>query len=240
MVKSLFSYSQKKTKLHSLNPGIKLLILLILCIITFCVPVENKFNFCITVVIPFFITLVIFILGGANFSSLKKMKFIFFIGFLVTIFSSFSINLSFVNKDEYDSCLFNFLLIKKSGLFYGLFYTIRFFITCLAANIIFETTSFLEITDFIEKVQNVVAKVFPVLNRTDIAVILSMAINFIPDIFETWNRIEKAAKSRMGNKKVSFVLYVFIIEKRFEALLSCLLFKAENKRKALINRGRIK
>jgi energy-coupling factor transporter transmembrane protein EcfT len=111
------------------------------------------------------------------------------------------------------SPFFDFQLAKE-----GLIYGYNFFITTFVALILFETTTMLEIQNDFMKI--------PVLNKTKFPMILAITISFFPEIFTTWEEVSLAAKSRKNKNLVS----------QFSALISCMLQKADIKRKALLSR----
>jgi energy-coupling factor transporter transmembrane protein EcfT len=86
------------------------------------------------------------------------------------------------------------------------------------ALILFETTTMLEIQNDFMKI--------PILNKTKFPMILAITISFFPEIFTTWEEVSLAAKSRKNKNLVS----------QFSALISCMLQKADIKRKALLSR----
>ena len=241
---SLFSYRKGKTPLHKMSAGIKLLLLFILCIFTFFKKTPQAVSdfYSLDLIIPvfscFFFSFLLFFLGGANFKSILKLKFVFFIGFFVTAFSIFSIpeNLS----DEQKKFIMNFYSIKinLNALASGLLYTLRFFITTFSAQTIFETTSSLEIKSALENAQEKIAKIIPPVKKLNPALSLTLAINFIPEIFETWNKVHMAALARSNTgKRKTLKNSVETLFRTIQSLLSCLLFYAETKRKALLNRS---
>lgn len=111
------------------------------------------------------------------------------------------------------SPFFDFQLAKE-----GLTYGYNFFITTFVALILFETTTMLEIQNDFMKI--------PVLNKTKFPMVLAITISFFPEIFTTWEEVSLAAKSRKNKNLVS----------QFSALISCMIQKADIKRKALLSR----
>lgn len=100
------------------------------------------------------------------------------------------------------------------------------------------TTSSLQMKSALEDAQNFIAKIFPPIKKINPALIIFLAISFIPQIFQTWEKIKLAARARScgKNKYRNFLRNTFL---QFEALFSCLLFYAETKRKVLLNRSSI-
>ncbi|NLC93270.1 MAG: hypothetical protein GX677_07410 [Treponema sp.] len=242
---NLFSYRKEKSILHSIKPGLKLVFLFILCFVTFwgkstqtveyiiSIPVIIRTSVCL------FLTLLLFILSGFHLDSLKKTRFVFVIGFLLTIFRMITFSTESSVNDKFVISFTNcFFSIDLNGLASGILYTIRFFITVLAAEVIFETTSILEIKSSIENAQDVVSVIFPPLKKWNPALILTLAINFIPEVFSSWNKVHYAAMARMENtKRKNLAEIIFIYIQQLQTLLSCLFAHAENTRKALMNRS---
>ena len=150
------------------------------------------------------VTTMLLIISGHHRESLKPMKFVLIIGALVTLLRLF--------HDPIPDAL------SAGGL-----YTARFAITAVAAQIVFETTSSLEIKEAMGK---------GVLGLT-----ISLAINFIPQVFATWNRVHTATLARTPEGKRGLASSAYTAYCEIQAFFSCLLFQAETKRKALLNRS---
>lgn len=225
MALSLFAYRRGNSVLHSIPPIAKLTFLFVLCIFTYkggmSVSWEALFSLEIIVKISicFFVSLALFFLSGANWNSLKQLKFVFVIGGFVTLVKLIHFPFWF----------------DKDSLAYGILYTVRFFITSLAAQVIFETTSPLQIQDALELVQNGISKIIPQVKKWDPALTISLAINFIPEIFETWNKVELAINARTQKRRK-----IEVMIQKFSTFFSCLLDKAETKRMAVLNRRNFK
>ena len=204
----------------------------------------------IRVAICLFVSFIAFLLSGAHKESLKQVRFVVVIGLLVTVFDllyfqfgttapSATASTGAINGDAQNSMIIMilpFFGINLLGLYDGLLYTVRFFITALAAQVVFETTSALEIQDAFESLQTIAAKIIPPLRKWNPAFVISLAINFIPEVFETWNKVNLAARARTkdshARKNTIFILYQELL-----ALFSCLLHFAEMKRQAILNRS---
>lgn len=106
----------------------------------------------------------------------------------------------------------------KDGFAYGLLYTARFFTTAFLAQTVFETTSMIQIQDSLH-----------------LPKIITLSINFIPQIFYEWNKIKLASKARRpGTKNPVKIAGAFLFE--IQALFLTMLSKAENVRRAVENR----
>lgn len=209
MAVTLFAYRKGNTPLHRLNAGFKILFLVVLCIVTFAggmydtldsvlkLPVLIRTGLCLAV------TAALFFASGCNRSSFKPVKFVLIIGALMILFRVFNQNL-------------------KDALAAGLLYTLRFLITAVAAQIVFETTSSLDIKES--------------MGNSTPAQAVALAINFIPQVFATWEQVHTAAQARTPNKK-GLLRTIPVVYCEIQAFFSCLLYQAEIKRKALLNRS---
>ena len=206
----LFAYRKGNTLLHRLNARWKILFLIILCIVTFAGGMYETLDsvlsaaLLIRTVLCLAVTITLFIMAGCSRTSFKPVKFVLIIGVLMILFRVFNQPL-------------------KDALAAGLLYTVRFLITAVAAQIIFETTSPLEIKES--------------LGKSTPAVAIALAINFIPQVFATWHRVHTAALARTPKNKKGLFRTIHIVYCEIQAFFSCLLYQAEIKRKALLNRS---
>ena len=206
---TLFAYRRGTTPLHRANAGLKILGLIALCIVTFAGGMYDTLDsvlaasILIRTALCMAVTIALFIASGCSRSSFKPVKFVLIIGALMILFRVFNQPL-------------------KDALAAGLLYTIRFLITAIAAQIVFETTSPLEIKE--------------AMGKSTPALALALAINFIPQVFATWNQVHTAAQARTSNKK-GLLRTIPIVYCEIQAFFSCLLYQAEIKRKALLNRS---
>lgn len=221
---ALFSYRNSNSLIHKIPAGIKLVLMLIITLRTFSNSTYWFKNENFVQYIPWFradfyflITLIFFFAAKTPFKSLFRLRFIFWIGILMILLSILTKNYSALISD----CLYIF----------------RFFITALFSLIVFETTSKLEILDSISALENAVCKVIPVAKKLNFALILSITITFIPEIFSEWNKITLAATARTtlkknGKRKFSLTS----INAQITALFLNMLQYAEELRRAVINR----
>ena len=206
---TLFAYRRGNTPMHHLNAGLKILFLITLCIVTFAGGMYDtldsvlKSSIIIRTLLCLAVTIALFATSGRSRTSFKPVKFVLIIGVLMILFRVFNQSL-------------------PDALAAGLLYTIRFLITAIAAQIVFETTSPLEIKESFGK--------------SNPALALALAINFIPQVFATWNQVHTAAMARTPNKK-GLLRTIPIVYCEIQAFFSCLLYQAEIKRKALLNRS---
>ncbi len=219
MAVKLFCYRKGNSILHRIPALIKILFMMVFCVTCFLGgQMENseeilqkwvffQLLYCICICI------LLFFLGKGTLSSVIQMKWVLWFGLLVTVFRLYP---------DY-----------KNGLLAGGLYTIRFFFASFACQMIFETTSSLEIRESFEGVHIAFCKVLPFMRKFNLAFVISLAVTFIPEVFETWNKVSLASRARQGKKKRFFQNLMA----EMTALLSVLLGLAETKRKAIQNRG---
>ena len=195
---TLFAYRKGSTLLHKLPALLKIIFLAAFNIFIFW---EADSFLIWRLSAGSLVCLVFFILAKCGPKTLKSLFYVLLLGILVTLFN-----------------------LSKAGLIYGALYTARFLLAALLAQIVFETTSPLEIKEAV-----------PI-------AALSLAINFIPEIFSEWNKIHLAARARSAKSGRGFfyscaraVFFTPLLE--LEALFSNMLDRAEKKRRALLNRS---
>lgn len=227
---TLFSYRNESSILHRVPALVKMILLVAVCFVAFCG--ENSFSslndflsgtaFVCLCSCGVFLC-ILYVLGGFRLSSLAKMKFVFFYSLFIFMFRCWKF--SDAGIIEWD----------VEGLWFCGLYSARFFVAAFTSELIYETTSLLEIKTALEDVENLFARIVPAVKKARISFLLALAMNFIPEIFAVWNRIRIASRSR-NQKKINLVRVVQVINKETECLFSCLIRRAENKRKAILNR----
>ena len=108
------------------------------------------------------------------------------------------------------------------GAAYGLLYTARFWASALAAQCVFETTTMVQLQDALR-----------------LPLVVTLSINFIPQIFSEWEKIKLAARARTSaktRKNPAKACALFLRE--LQALIFAMLQKAETTRRAAANRRR--
>lgn len=227
---AIFSYRNGNSVLHRIPALIKILLLVAICLFVFFG--ENSFSTLdeffsgkafVCLCSCGFVLFVLHVLSGFRLSSLVKMKFVVFYSLFVFAFRSWKFS------DE------GILCWDVEGLWFCGLYTVRFFVAAFASELIYETTSLLEIKSALEDVEIFFARIIPPLKKVRLSFLLALAMNFIPEIFALWTRVRIASRSR-SQKKISLIRFVQVINKETECLFSCLIRSAENKRKAILNR----
>ena len=224
MAVTLFAYRRGSSALHKMPALAKLALLFALCLFVFGGTPVSSFDellshqTLIRITSSLAVCFVLFLLSGAHLCSIKRVSFVFVFGLFVTVVRMIHIPFFF----------------DKGAVAYGVSYTARFFSASLSAEVIFETTSPVEISEALELLQSAIARVFPPFKKAKTAFVLSLAINFLPEVFATWNKVTLAAEARGGTKASG---KVWVLLQEFTALFSCLLRYAEVKRMAILNRS---
>ena len=90
--------------------------------------------------------------------------------------------------------------------------------TSLFSLVIFETTSRLEILDALTCLEDKTAIIIPFVKKIRLALILSITITFIPEIFNCWNKVSLAAAARTpigknGKRKKTLSIFKLLKER---------------------------
>lgn len=198
---ALFSYRRGTSPLHKAPALLKMIFLFALNFFVFW---ESPRTAALRCALSFAASASLFFLSGANWKGLLKLRFVFYIGLMV--FALKTIGSSAASWADSAA--------------YALLYTARFFVSALAAQCVFETTTMLQMQEALR-----------------LPLVVTLAINFIPQIFSEWQKIKLAARSRSSarrRKSIFGAASMALFE--LQALLFVMLEKAETKRKALENR----
>lgn len=234
---ALFSYRHTDSLIHRIPAWIKLLLL---CIVTFRTFSNCSYGITNQSIIPFLpwiragfyfiLSAVFFFLAKTPFSSLKRLSFILWLGFFMALLSLFSLQIVVSDKN-------NIVILNTTPLINDGLYIFRFFTTALFSLVIFETTSKLEIVDVLAALESKTARVIPCAKKIHFALILSIAITFIPEIFNCWNKVSIAAASRSPIKKNGKrKMTLKIASAQITAFFFNMLDYSEKVRKAICNR----
>lgn len=198
---ALFSYRRGGSPLHKAPALLKMIFLFALNFFVFW---ESPRTAALRCALSFAASASFFFLSGANWKGLLKLRFVLYIGLMV-----FALKIIGSPAASW----------ADSGA-YALLYTARFFVSALAAQCVFETTTMLQMQEALR-----------------LPLVVTLAINFIPQIFSEWQKIKLAARSRTSarrRKSIFGAASIALFE--MQALLFVMLEKAETKRKALENR----
>ncbi len=198
---ALFSYRRGGTPLHKAPALLKMIFLFALNFFVFW---ESPRTAALRCALSFAASASLFFLSGANWKGLLKLRFVFYVGLMV-----FALKIIGSPAASW-----------AGSAAYALLYTARFFVSALAAQCVFETTTMLQMQEALR-----------------LPLVVTLAINFIPQIFSEWQKIKLAARSRTSARRRKSLLGAASIALfEMQALLFVMLEKAETKRKALENR----
>lgn len=236
---SLFNYSLRKSVVHKIPVLIKFFFLCLISIFIFFdkFSVMQKESWIIVSGIGI-VVFIFLLLSKISVKQIKPLLVIPLLCLLISILRMISFSLPENSLDKVYK--FSFVYINITEGLEGLLYSLRFFITTIAALIFFSTSTSLQILSALEKLQSIIFFVFPFIRKLNLAKMISLTLSFIPLVFETWTKVSIACKSRNPipeNHKQSLVQSVRIIFQQFATTFSCLLSVAEIKRKAMLNRG---
>ena len=176
-------YYPTQSSVHSLDARCKILCTLALIIFVF---LSGTFvGFALSFAFVLAVTIISRIPIKSLFKSLK--------GIYVIIIFTFILN-TFFYKEGSELLSFGFLTITSGGLLRALFMAIRLMLLIMSASLMMLTTSPIEITDGIESLLSPLKRIgFP---AHEIAMMMSIALRFIPTLTEECDKIMKAQASR--------------------------------------------
>lgn len=176
-------YYPAQSVVHSLDARCKILCTLALIIFVF---LSGTFiGFALSFAFVLAVTLISKIPVKSLFKSLK--------GIYVIIIFTFVLN-TFFYKEGSELLSLGFLTITSGGLLRALFMAIRLMLLIMSASLMMLTTSPIEITDGIESLLSPLKRIgFP---AHEIAMMMSIALRFIPTLTEECDKIMKAQASR--------------------------------------------
>lgn len=181
---TLGQYAPRDSFCHQLDPRTKLAIF-------------SFFTF-LTLVVDCFLFLGVLVLVCIGLFFLSSLSFALFVRNLKAFFWLFVLTLGlhvfFTSGDSWFQIPWINLTFSKQGIENGVFYTLRIALFILFANWFTLTTSPMEFTDAVEKIFRPLQKFrIPV---HEMALMMSIAIRFIPIFIEEIQRIQKAQMAR--------------------------------------------
>lgn len=179
---TLGQYFPGNSVLHRTDPRVKIILLLALIVLIFCTS-----NFASLALVAVGIVAII-LLSGVPFSMyLKSLKVIIFI----IIFSSV-LNIFYGTGDPIFE--FGIISITLSGIYRAIFVSVRIVCLILISSSLTFTTSPTDLTDAIERLMKPL-KIFHV-KVHEIAMMMTIALRFIPTLLEETDKITAAQKAR--------------------------------------------
>ena len=176
-------YYPAKSFVHKLDPRIKLLALIAYIVLLFCA--DNFYSLFACAVVLMAAIIAARVPFGRVLKSVKAIIFIL-------IFTSV-LNL-FFHGGEHLLWQWEFIRIYREGLIFALFLILRLFFLVMGSSILTLTTTPVALTDGIESLLTPLKWIrFPV---HELALIMSIALRFIPTLIDETNRIISAQKAR--------------------------------------------
>lgn len=175
-------YMPGDSLVHNLDPRTKILAMIILMIFIFFVN-----NFTGYAILGAFILLLILFSGipiAVFIRGLRPMLFL--------IFFTVALQLFFTHSGEV-IWRWQFLSLTTDGIYNAFFILFRFILIIFISTVLTLTTQPLEITDAIESLLHPVRNMFPV---HELALMLSIALRFVPTLMEETDKIMNAQRAR--------------------------------------------
>lgn len=171
-----------KSLIHRLDPRAKLLMLVAFLVIVFC-----TFTYPSLLIVILFTIMFISLSGVPAKFYFKSLKVIVFIVIITSV-----LNMFYGTGDPLLE--WGILKITLNGINRAIFVSIRIVCLILASSCLTFTTSPTDLTDAIERLMKPLAKIhFPV---HEIAMMMSLALRFVPTLLEETDKITQAQKAR--------------------------------------------
>lgn len=180
---TLGQYVPRDSRVHRLDPRTKLALLVVYIALVFSV--KSLPLFLIPLLYSVFALLISKISLGYIFKSLKPIRFLLIFMFILNLF---------VTKGKTVICSFWIIKITKEALRQSLFITLRLMLLVSGSSILTLTTSPLQLTNGFEKIMSPLKAIhFP---AHELAMMMTIALRFIPTLMEETEKIQKAQLSR--------------------------------------------
>lgn len=178
-------YIPGESFIHKLDPRTKIIISILLMILLFMV--KNYVGFALILLFIVFVTVIAKIPFKFLYKGLK--------GIMILIIFTAAINI-FVTPGDAKNLLFQwkFISVYKEGVNLALFMTIRLVLLILGTSLLTLTTSPIELTDGIERLLSPFKKLG--LPAHELAMMMSIALRFIPTLMDETDKIMKAQMAR--------------------------------------------
>lgn len=196
-------YFPGKSLIHKLDPCAKILLLIGFLVIIFC-----TFNYFSLLLVTLFTVLMILSSGVPAKFYFKSLKVIIFILVITSV-----LNLFYGTGDPIWQ--WGIIKVTVNGINRAVFVTVRIICLILASSCLTFTTSPTELTDAIERLMKSLNKIhFPV---HEIAMMMSLALRFVPTLLEETDKIMSAQKARGADMDSGNII------KRVKALMPVLI-----------------
>ncbi len=179
---TLGQYVPGRSILHSIDPRAKILCIFTLIILIFC-----TFNY-LSLGLMVFATICFVLISGVKFKIyIKSLKAVI----LIIIFTSF-LNLFYGSGEAIFK--FGFITITAQGISNSIFMSLRIISLILMSSVLTFTTTPNDITDALERIMKPL-KLLKI-NVSEVAMMMTIALRFIPTLLEETDKIMSAQKSR--------------------------------------------
>ena len=176
-------YIEKESIIHNLDPRIKIMVIMFFIITIFLI---GSFKGYLAL---FFLVLVTILLSkikpGYIIKSIRPLLFIILFTFFIHLF---------MTRGGKVFWQWKFLRIEEEGLNLGLFMSLRLVFLVSYTSLLTLTTSPLQLTDGIERLLNPFKKIG--VPAHELAMMMTIALRFIPTLLEETKKIMKAQKAR--------------------------------------------
>ncbi len=192
---TLFSYSNRKSFLHTIHPLAKIVVFFIFNLMIF-----NE-NSAVSVLIFLFLLVIVFFIQLSFIDLLKRSIFLVYLSLFALFFGS---------------CGFSFstgFIFYKASFITQSFFILRLITSFLVTEIVLTTTKISRINDLL----TTLFRKIPLINKLDLGLYISLTIKFIPAIFMEYNAITNALKIKAGTtirnpiKKASLIFNPLIL-----------------------------
>lgn len=181
---TLGQYYPVSSPIHSLDPRVKIIFTLIFITMAFFTGTFLGLGFMLLFLLS--ITLVAKIPVKALLKGLKPV--------LVLIIFTFVLNMFFTKGSSEPIFAWKFITLYKEGIIRALFMGVRLVLLIMGASLLTLTTSPISLTDGIERLLSPLSKIgFP---SHEVAMMMTIALRFIPTLLEEADRIMKAQAAR--------------------------------------------
>ena len=179
---TLGQYVPGRSILHSIDPRAKILCIFTLIILIFC-----TFNY-LSLGLMVFTTICFVLISGVKFKIyIKSLKAVI----LIIIFTSF-LNLFYGSGEAIFK--FGFITITAQGISNSIFMSLRIISLILMSSVLTFTTTPNDITDALERIMKPL-KLLKI-NVSEVAMMMTIALRFIPTLLDETDKIMKAQMSR--------------------------------------------
>lgn len=180
---SLGQYLPGNSVVHRLDPRTKILLMILYIVIVFVVKTLWVFS------LPCLLLIAMFALAQVPasyfFSSLKPMRWLLVFMFVINLFATPGTQYLFQWK---------FIKLTQEALLQAVFITLRLVLLVAGTSVLTLTTSPIALTDGLEKLMAPLRKLhFP---AHELAMMMTIALRFIPTLLEETDRIQKAQMAR--------------------------------------------